>query len=157
MADLLAAAQKQITYAGNEFASGDAVKGQEHLDKAAAFIERAAGGESSGVLLANNGEDAPLSTDASTALAQILSATGHPITLNEEGQTVAIDPLNVIADASAEQQRELALLGFFGQPESRDDVDYSLFTEYYHATGDGNWAPNDPDTSAWATYLAGKA
>jgi hypothetical protein len=133
------------------------VKGQEHLDKAATFIERAASGESSGVVLANDGESAPLSGDASIATAQILAATGHPITLNEEGQTVAIDPLEVIADASPEQIEQLTVLGFFGATGSREDVDYTIRQRFYDQDPDGNEAPKPEyaDGGTWAAYLAG--
>lgn len=42
MSDLITAARKQLEYAGKEFKSGDKKKGQEHLDKADAFLVRAA-------------------------------------------------------------------------------------------------------------------
>jgi hypothetical protein len=99
--------------------------------------------------------DEALSPLPAVAIHQILAATGHPTTIGETGGTNPRTAAEVIADATPEQQRELALLGFFAQPGAHP-VDYSLFEQYYVNDGQGNWAPKDPDKSAWATYLASK-
>jgi hypothetical protein len=101
----------------------------------------------------------PLSSDAATALAQLLKAAGHPLTFitDENGVkwSVSIDPAAVAQDATPEQQREIALLGFFGVgPDHLAGVDYTLRDRYY--TNQGR-APIDPDIDPWATYLASKA
>ena len=98
----------------------------------------------------------PLSSDPSIALHQILAATGHPVKV-VNGETFAVDPAAVLADATPEQVRELALLGgVFGNPDSMPGVDWSLFLANYERTADG-WQPTAAYQAAggWAGYLAG--
>ena len=103
-------------------------------------------------------DDEPLSSDPSVAIHQLLARTGNPVTFNEAGATLALDPVAVLEDATDEQQRELALLGFFGQKGTRNDVDYSLWEQYYDQDADGNAAPKEQYATGgtWQAYLAGK-
>lgn len=98
----------------------------------------------------------PLSTDPSIAIHQLLAATGHPVRI-VDGETSAVDPSGVIADATPEQNRLLALLGFFGNDTTLPGIDWSLFLERYETTGEGNWQPTAAYQAAggWAGYLAG--
>ena len=99
----------------------------------------------------------PVSSDPSVAVQQILAATGHPLTFGPSGETLAIDGASVIADATPQQQRELALLGFFGQPATNPSVDWSLFLRYYEPMDElGNWTPKEAYafTGTWQGYLA---
>ena len=100
----------------------------------------------------------PLSSDPSVARAQILAATGHPLTFDETGQARTLDPEAVLKDASPEQNAQLALLGFFGNNVEWAAVDWSLFLKYYEpqATGGGDWQPKAPyfDTGTWPAYVA---
>ena len=103
-----------------------------------------------------------LSSDPSTAERQILADLGFGS---------VSDPKDVLKVASAQQNRELALLGYFGVPGSYE-ADYSLFERYYadqgpsagapsagRAAAEGrkvphDWAPKNPNLAIWADYLA---
>lgn len=101
----------------------------------------------------------PLSTDPSIAIHQILARVGHPVTFNAEGATIGLDPAAVIADASPEQNAELALLGFFGTSGLHAKVDYSLFEKYYEQDAPDHWQPKAPyaNTGTWQAYMASKS
>lgn len=106
-----------------------------------------------------------LSTDPSIAEKQILASLGF-------GDVS--DPTEVLRVATPEQVRELALLGYFGQPGAVAGVDYSLFKQYYKegsvgvgspsaskAAAEGrtilhNWEPINPNQAIWADYLTHK-
>jgi hypothetical protein len=107
-------------------------------------------------------EAEPLSKDPSIAMHQILAATGHPVKVGPAGEVYAIDPAGVIADATPQQNRELALLGFFGNDVTTPGIDWSLFLHYYQpdtsGNNDGGWTPKpqyDATGGAWQSYLAG--
>lgn len=101
-----------------------------------------------------------LSPNANVAEVQILTALGFDT-------KQAIDPSAVVKAASPDQNRELALLGFFGSPTHPiPGADYSLFTRYYEESPvgltpdgqptEGNWVLKDPSTSPWTAWQAGQ-
>jgi len=83
------------------------------------------------------------------------------VTYGEDGSVTAraIDPGAVLEVASSQQVRELALLGFFGQPGIVPGADYGLFEQYYEPMPDspGSWQPKNPNASAWALYQASRS
>ena len=101
-----------------------------------------------------------LSDVPGVAMWQILTSLGFDPENNKPNAAAVIDK------ASPDQNRQLALLGFFAQPGSHAGVDYSLFERYYEEAPvglteggqptEGNWAPKDPSTSAWAAYQHGE-
>lgn len=111
--------------------------------------------------LAAEPSEEPLSRIPGVALAQILAACGFD-------STQTTDPLAVLDKASPDQNRQLALLGFFGQPSKPvSGADYSLFTKYYKELPvglteggqptEGNWIPINETVAqdgAWQTYLS---
>lgn len=109
-----------------------------------------------------NDPDEPLSSNADVARAQLRAAVGFPIEFDAEGNVKAIDAAALAAAATPEQQRELALLGVFGQIGTRDDVDYSLREQYFGFNDQGVEVlkSDTPDTlvseNPWETYLQGK-
>jgi hypothetical protein len=158
-------------YLANELAAGDSAGALVQIAKINEFTGR--------ILVSIVGSNVdvtdpeePLSADPSVAIHQILAATGHPTVLTEAGATLPRQPEDVLKDATAEQARELALLGYFGQsaPNPIPGVDYSLFDQYYElspVTGldaggqpiGGAWVTKDKAENykgAWATYLASK-
>jgi hypothetical protein len=152
------AAITRLGYFKNKYEDGQTDDALAHLAKASSFEAR--------ILVSIVGStvdvtdpDEALSANPAVAIHQILAATGHPTVLDEAGATLARQPDDVLRDASEEQARELALLGFFGQPGTNANVDYSLFEQYYQSTGDGNWAPKDEyaTTGTWQAYLKSKA
>lgn len=149
MADLLTAATVQIGYAAK-------TKGLErlgHIVKAQGYLGRVAVPLAPAPIQPDEpAVDEPLSPDFRIALAQILAACGFDV-------SVTNDPVAVVAKASPDQNRELALIGFFGQPGNpgTPGVDWSLFERYYQDDGQGNWSPIGAAASdgAWRTYVLG--
>ena len=142
---LEAAIAKNIEYAENKGAVN-------YLRKVIAYQARLAAldaGEAADI-------DTELSSDASVAVHQILAAIGHPTAFDETGASIADDPSDILGDASAEQIRELALLGKFGAPGTYEGVDYSLYEQFYVQKG-SSWQPKNQEDDyigAWAEYLA---
>jgi len=150
-------------YLANELKAGDEAGVSAQGVKIIEFAARAIGSVAPAVA------EGPISATAARAIAEnpawgILNALGfspdnYVTYLPEGGVTVAaIDPVAIMAAADEEQERELALLGVFGQPGTNPDIDYSLFEQYYQSTGDGNWAPKDEyaSTGTWQAYKAGQ-
>jgi hypothetical protein len=157
VADPLITATAKIvnTYLPRLLAAGDEEGVRLYTLRAIEYLSRIAA--SAGADVDDDVLVTEISSNPSIAIHQILLATGHPVEFTEAGASIAIDPQAVLKDATPEQVRELALLGFFGQPGLHADVDYGLFEQYYVGDDLGNWAPKDPDKSAWSTYLASKA
>jgi hypothetical protein len=157
VADPLITATAKIvnTYLPRLLAAGDEEGVRLYTLRAIEYLSRIAA--SAGADVDDDVLVTEINSNPSIAIHQILLATGHPVEFTESGASIAIDPADVLKDATPEQVRELALLGFFGQPGTNANVDYSLFEQYYAGDGQGNWAPKDPDKSAWATYLASKS
>lgn len=102
-------------------------------------------------------EAPPLSDDPSVALAQILAATG--VAPMRSGTSFDYPADSRVYDAATPaQRRELALLGFFGNPDAtwQAGVDWSLFEAYYTKQVNGSWQPTDVEHPVWATYLASR-
>ena len=145
MADLITAARTQIGYARKTLKTPK--EAAEHLDKADAFLERAA---HVATLAAVAAPDEPLSDDPSVAQGQLLDRIG----VARDASFGAIK-----AAADDEQERLLVLLGVAGQPGVFTDADYSLFEHYYEPSsppdeenGLQSWAPK-PEWAAvniWA-------
>lgn len=158
MADLLGAAATQIKYAANELRSGDQDATLAHIIKAQGFLARAAAPLAPVLTVLAADEPAePLSSDPTVAGPQILAAVGHPVRQDAEGHLTTDDAASILGDCSPEQNRELALLGYFGQPGTTNvvGVDFSLWNQYYEFA-DGGARPKDPNMAIWATYLASK-
>ena len=101
-----------------------------------------------------------LSSDPTVAGPQILASVGHPVRVVDQGdgpRLVTDDAASILADCSSVQNRELALLGYFGKPGETQltGVDFSLWETYYEFA-DGGARPKDPAQAIWATYLASK-
>lgn len=95
--------------------------------------------------------DAPLSTDPSEAIRQLLARLGFdPNATNS--------PAAILGAASPEQNRQLTLLGLFGGPGAFAGADYTLFSQYYDTDGAGNSAPKEPyaNTGTWQAYMASR-
>lgn len=148
-------------YLANELKAGDNEAALAQLAKINEFTGRilvSIAGSSVDV----NDPDEPLSANPDVARAQLRAAVGFPIEFDAEGNVKAIDAAALAKAASPEQQRELALLGVFGQIGTRDDVDYSLREQFFAINEKGvevlksDTADTLVSENPWATYLAGK-
>lgn len=113
----------------------------------------------------------PLSEKPGIAIHQILAAIGATGVANNAAhpEVLTYNAEEVIALASPQQQRELALLGFFSDPGTHANVDYSLVEKFKEKTPaggldeggqpiGGNWVVKEPyaNIGAWAAYQAGE-
>lgn len=151
-------------YLANELKAGDTEGATLQGTKIIEFAARAIGSVAPAVAAE------PLSPTAQRAIAEnpawgILNEIGFSpdkyVVYTSEGVMVsAIDPVSIMAAANEQQERELALLGVFGQPGTNPDIDYSLFEQYYEPMPGfpGSWQPKAEyaNTGTWQAYLKSK-
>lgn len=169
-AKLASAIRKRATYLETAAEAGDEGAVIANATRIIEYAARTLGATASAVAAAPASDDASsASSDLSItdlrAIAEnpawgILNAIGFKpdryVSYGADGSVTvaALSPADVIAAADEQQERELALLGFFGQPGLYPEVDYSLFEQYYRPIfgREGSWEPIESGVNAWNDY-----
>ena len=152
-------------YLANEIKAGDEAGVAEQATKIIGFAARAIGSPApvvAGTALSPQGQAIVASSPQWALLNEIGFSPDTYVTTQPDGSqsVAAIAPESIMAAANEQQERELALLGVFGQPGTYPDIDYSLFEQYYQpmAGFPGSWEPKEQYATigTWQAYKAGQ-